>query len=205
MADYQVKTKHGYDFFEVSSAFQKSVRRCDEKNAMFWAVELYESGYAKYAWKRIVIMASEDVGLGEAIAISTIMALKESYDYLVGLKDKHKPEKLPFTHAVLVLTHSRKSRYIDLAISVYWDMVETTKLEVPDFAYDMHTRKGKAMGRGMDHFYKEGAFVNKANKLSNEEAMESLAQKIDSKHSSSHIKEDIPEPPQYKAGSLFPE
>ncbi len=41
----QILTKNGYDFFEVASAFQKSIRRGMEKEAMYWAIELYESNY----------------------------------------------------------------------------------------------------------------------------------------------------------------
>jgi hypothetical protein len=36
-------------------------------------------------------------------------------------------------------------------------MLEGFAPEIPDFALDMHTLKGKAMGRGLDHFRKEGA------------------------------------------------
>ncbi|MBA7690107.1 hypothetical protein ES703_98631 [subsurface metagenome] len=39
---YQIKTANGYDFFEVSSAFQKAIRRGDEDEVMFWAVELHK-------------------------------------------------------------------------------------------------------------------------------------------------------------------
>ena len=192
MADYQMKTKHGYEFFEVASAFQKAVRRCDEVLSMQWAVELYESGYQKYAWKRMIIMASEDVGLGEPDCITRIMALKNSYDFMVALNDRHKPEKLPFTQAVLVLVHSRKSRYVDLAISVYWKMNETNRPEVPDYVFDMHTRKGKSMGRGLDHFYAEGAKINNPNKMPHEEYMEGLAKEADkSMISNKLIKEEV--------------
>ena len=36
-------------------------------------------------------------------------------------------------------------------------MLEGYAPEIPDYALDMHTMKGKAMGRGLDHFRKEGA------------------------------------------------
>ena len=41
----QVLTMKGYDMFEVISAFQKSIRRGLEDDAMFWGVELYNSGF----------------------------------------------------------------------------------------------------------------------------------------------------------------
>jgi hypothetical protein len=36
-------------------------------------------------------------------------------------------------------------------------MLEDFAPTIPDYALDMHTMKGKAMGRGLDHFRKEGA------------------------------------------------
>ena len=176
---YQVKTIHSYDFFEVASAFQKSIRRGDEKQAMYWAIELYESGYFKYAWKRMVIMSSEDVGLGTPAVVTNIMSLKESFDYLVGLKERSKPEKLPFTQAVLTLVKARKSRYVDLAISIYWNENQHRRYEIPDYVFDMHTMKGKAMGRGLKHFYEVASHVENPHKLPNEVEMEKLAEKAD--------------------------
>lgn len=170
-------TVNGYDFFECSSALQKAVRRGDEGQAMFWALELYQSNYAKYLWKRIVIMASEDIGMGEPYLITVIMALKQSYDFLAGLKDKHRPERLPFMHAIVALANAKKSRYIDLCISVYENehRKQAGKHQIPDHALDMHTRAGKKKGRGLDHFYTEGALVNNPNKMPDEELFEKMA------------------------------
>lgn len=179
MGQFQLKTKNGYDFFEVASAFQKAIRRCDEKQAMFWAVELYEDGKHAYAWKRMIIMASEDVGLGDPYVITIIMALKQSFDHLFSLKEKGKPEKLPFTQAVLQLAKCKKSRYVDIAISVYWDANKSLRAEMPDYVFDMHTRKGKAMNRGLQHFYEVAAHINNANKMHNEDEMEKIARKAD--------------------------
>ncbi len=55
--NFKMVTGNGYNFFEVTSALQKSIRRCNESEAMFFGIELYSSGYAKYLWKRMVIMA----------------------------------------------------------------------------------------------------------------------------------------------------
>ena len=45
---YQLTTKRGYTFLNVSSALQKSIRRGDAKLAGYFAIELFESGYAEY-------------------------------------------------------------------------------------------------------------------------------------------------------------
>lgn len=188
---YDVRTKHGYSFFEVASAFQKSIRRCDERQAMYWAVELYESGYQKYAWKRMLIMSCEDVGLGDPMTNAIIFNLKQTYDYLVSLKEKSLPEKLPFTQAVLQLVHSRKSRFVDLAISVYWQENATKMYEMPDYVFDMHTLRGKSMGRGLEHFYAEAAKIENANKMPNEEAFEKIALEADKEAMRPQGKENI--------------
>lgn len=179
--EFKMITVNGYDFFECASALQKSIRRCYEGEAMFWALELYQSNYAKYLWKRIIIMASEDVGMAELGFPAIIMALKQSYDFLAEKKDKNRPERLPFMHAIVALANAKKSRYIDLCISVYENghRKEAGKHKIPDYALDIHTRKGKMKGRGLDHFYTEGAKINNPNKMPNEEEFEKLARIAD--------------------------
>lgn len=186
---YQRLTKKGYDFYEVASAFQKSIRRGLLEDAMYWGIELYESSYAEYAWKRMVIMASEDVGLGEPSCIVQIMALKQSYDYL-ELRHDQGAKKLPFTQAVVVLVKSRKSRFVDHAITVYWQQNREEMKTIPDWAFDMHTRKGKAMGRGLSYFYKESCLIANANKVEGEEDLERIAWKVDNVYGVE--REDLP-------------
>lgn len=186
---YQRLTKKGYDFYEVASAFQKSIRRGLLEDAMYWGIELYESSYAEYAWKRMVIMASEDVGLGEPSCIVQIMALKQSYDFL-ELRHDQGAKKLPFTQAIVVLVKSRKSRFVDHAITVYWQQNREEMKPIPDWAFDMHTRKGKAMGRGLSYFYKESCLIANANKVEGEEELERIAWKVDNVYGVD--REDLP-------------
>lgn len=191
---FKMTTVNGYCFFEVSSALQKSVRRCDEGQAMFWALELYKSNYSKYLWKRIIIMASEDVGMAEPGFPAVIWALKQMYDFLLEKKDKHRPERLPFMHAIVALANARKSRYIDLCISVYENEHRkfAGKHQIPDYALDIHTRQGKKKGRGLDHFYDEGSKINNPNKMPDEELFEKMALAAD-KEIEQHEKEHKPE------------
>ena len=169
-ANYQLKTINGYDFFEASSAFQKSIRRGEEDEAMFWMVEFHNSGYVKYLWKRIIIIASEDIGLGDPDVIVRIMALKQSYDYLIREKNTHNAESLPFIQAVLTLIRAKKSRFVDLSYAVYWrkHSDQSGVKTIPDHALDCHTRKGKIMGRGDLHFYEEGAVIHNENLVERE-------------------------------------
>ena len=64
MATDKLVTKRGYDFYEVASAFQKAIRRGDGRMAGYWALELYDTSefnWRGYVWKRIHIIASEDI------------------------------------------------------------------------------------------------------------------------------------------------
>jgi hypothetical protein len=50
----------GYEFGEVSSAMQKAIRRADAKLAGYWALELWESGFGQYVWRRLLTVSAED-------------------------------------------------------------------------------------------------------------------------------------------------
>jgi replication-associated recombination protein RarA len=156
---YTVTTKNNYDFFECSSAFQKSIRRGDEDVALFCGVELHESGFHKYAWKRMLIMVSEDVGLANPHLPATVHALYNTYNELAKKKDKHAPERLQFIHAILLLVRSQKSRLVDWCTCDVFNDHDAKLLELPDYTFDQHTRKGKRMGRGLDHFWTEGCHL----------------------------------------------
>ena len=61
---------------------------------------------------------------------------------------------------------------------------------IPDRAFDMHTRKGKAMGRGLSYFYKESCLIANANKVEGEEELEKIAWKVDNVYGVD--REDLP-------------
>lgn len=154
----QLTTKKGYNFFEATSAFQKAIRRSDEPVALYFAVEFFNSGYDEYLWKRIKVITSEDIGLADPNLISTVQFLHQSYSELKTGKKDNKPERLFLIHAVLLICRSKKSRLVDLYMVKLWREHDSINMKIPDYAYDMHSRKGKSMGRGIDHFYKEGDY-----------------------------------------------
>jgi replication-associated recombination protein RarA len=146
--------------FEAASALQKSIRRNEEDCALFFAVELYESGYDEYVWKRLRIITSEDVGLAEPMMPAVIQALYQSYVEQKKKKDeKHRPERLFLIHAVLLLCRVRKSRLVDWTLIDCWNNHERRNLPMPDYAYDKHNAKGRMMKRGMQHFFDEGTML----------------------------------------------
>ena len=157
MGKYDITTQGGYDFFEISSALQKCIRRGMEDEALHWAVELYASGYGEYVWKRLRIMSSEDVGLAEPGISSEIWSLYMMFKESAKNKnDGAEPQRLFLTHAVIRLCRARKSRLIDWALLWAWLRHPYRKMEVPDVALDKHTSRGKLLKRGWGHFFREG-------------------------------------------------
>lgn len=160
MSDYKLETIGGHSFYTVASAIQKYVRRGDEHKALYWFSELFMSGFDNYAWKRIKVMVSEDVGLANPMLPAQIHALYQTYVEMKKEKNKHCPEKLPFVHAVLLLVRSPKSRIVDNLLCQYFDL--RNNIQTPDFddyVYCLHTIEGKKKGRGNRHFYEEAATI----------------------------------------------
>jgi replication-associated recombination protein RarA len=155
--NYQMKTKKGYDFFEVASTLQKSIRRGDEETALYFAVELCNSSYDEYLWKRLKVICSEDVGMADPHMPATIMALYQMY--VEEKRKKGENETLYVVHAIFLLCRAPKSRLVDWAAIHYWESHERTEMAIPDYAFDRHTQKGRKMGRGIDHFYNEGTML----------------------------------------------
>lgn len=153
-------TVNNHNLFEVVSALQKAVRRGNVDDALYWAVDMDLSGYADYCWRRLVVMASEDIGLANPDAVPVIYALHEHYDEMVGKSPKHRPERLFLVHAVLYLTTSPKSRIVDNALIQHYAEHDRLRREIPDYAFDKHTQRGRAKKRGVEHFFEVGAMVH---------------------------------------------
>ena len=161
----ELHTLAGYACGEASSALQKSIRRGLEREAMFWASELDLSGYGNYVWKRLRIIASEDVGLADPQAVLLTRALYENWlEQRKADKGDSETCALYLLHAVMVLARAKKSRIVDHALMVMYEG-EREPVEVPDFALDRHTGRGRRMGRGYDHFFEEGTVLANAGGL----------------------------------------
>lgn len=155
-------TPGGHIIGEVASALQKCIRRGLADDALYWATELDLAGYTEYVWKRLRIIASEDIGPADPHAALQIRALYESWLELRKKDDKrHAPERLFLVHAVLYLAQAPKSRIVDHALIVHYEGPRE-KREIPDFALDLHTQRGRVRRRGHAHFWKEGAQVSPA-------------------------------------------
>jgi replication-associated recombination protein RarA len=153
---YHLTTGRGYDFYEVASALQKEIRRGREEEAMYWALELADQ-YDDFLWRRLAIIASEDVGPADSTLAVLIETLQWQYKDIK--KQSRRPqERIILAHAVIALCRAPKSRIADdlaCVVSHQRDS-EGLKREIPDYALDQHTQRGQALGRGWDHWAQEG-------------------------------------------------
>lgn len=157
-----IRTIHGYDFFEVSSAMQKAIRRADARVAGFFALELWHSNYRDYVWKRLYTISAEDC---YGLITNEIEALWQGHE-LVN-KNKSEPKGRIFvSKAVLLLCECRKYRDADHLQNLVYDRndvdverwiddVRAYPIEIPPYTFDVHTRKGKKQGRTKDEFFRE--------------------------------------------------
>lgn len=153
-----IPTPHGHLCGDVSSALQKSIRRGNEGDALYFATELDLAGYGNYVWKRLRIIASEDVGLAEPMACVQVRALYENWLEQSKAEKREDVKRFPsrifLVHAVMLLCRARKSRAVDHAtITHYLGDRDELRRAIPDYAYDHHTQTGKRMGRGWEFFF----------------------------------------------------
>lgn len=140
-----LRTRNGYLLSEVVSALQKAIRRGELDEAAYWASELDLSGYSEYLWRRLRIICSEDVGPANPHLPATVNALHQWWQ---GAKSRAGGgAELFIVHAVLLLCRSPKTRVVDHLTAVAYLGHDEQHLEIPDHALDMHTERGREMGR----------------------------------------------------------
>ena len=157
-----IRTVRGYDFFEVSSAMQKALRRADEAGAGYIALELWTSGYRDYVWKRLFTISAEDC---YGVITKEIEALWQGHE-LVNKGSKEPKGRIFVSKAVILLCECRKCRDADHLQNFIYDKllidadewledVRQNPIPIPSYTFDVHTRRGKKMGRTKDEFFRD--------------------------------------------------
>lgn len=159
MSRPRITTQRGYEFGEVSSALQKSIRRNLEEDALYWATELDKSGFGNYVWKRLRIIVSEDIGPAAPGLAADVRSLYENWVEHRKLKDPMMSERIFLVHAVIACCRASKTRIVDTALTWFYSD-QVPHQEIPEFCLDAHTLRGKRMGRGGKYFYEVGAQIS---------------------------------------------
>lgn len=165
MGHFTLRTKNGYDFYEVASALQKSIRRNDVVTAAYFAVELWASGYGNYVWKRLYTISAEDCW---GIITHEVDALHNGYE-LVNKGQKEPKGRIFIGKAVILLCQCYKSRDADHLNNLCVDKIAPDDehvlgvlddarrfpVPVPPYTFDVHTKKGRSMGKTREQFFTE--------------------------------------------------
>lgn len=153
-------SKHGISADLLISAVQKCIRRGQEDLAMRFAYELYITSqfHEEKLWNRLLVITVEDIGFGDTnalIVVKTLNEMRKEYPYLDG------DRPIFFLYAIRYLCKQKKERSTDHIKNII--MKENAKgeiPEIPDYAYDMHTNKGRfELGRDVFYFMDEASKV----------------------------------------------
>jgi putative ATPase len=142
--------KSGEEHYNLISALHKSVRNSDPDAALYWLARMLESGEDPlYLARRMVRMASEDIGLAEPGALAITLAAKEAFDFLGA------PEgNLALAQAAVYLSLAPKSNALYTAFgAVHEDVQQTEADPVPLHLRNAPTGLMKNLGYGKDYRY----------------------------------------------------
>jgi putative ATPase len=151
--------KGGEQFYDTISALHKSVRGSDPDAALYWFARMLDGGVdPRYAARRIVRMASEDIGLADPRALRLALDASETYERLGS------PEgELALAEAVVYLAVAPKSNAVYKAYGeVRAFIAQEGTQPVPLHLRNAPTKLMKGLGYGQGYRYahdEEGAFA----------------------------------------------
>ncbi|MGL4697148.1 replication-associated recombination protein A [Enterococcus larvae] len=151
--------KNGDAHYDVISAFQKSIRGSDVDAALHYLGRLVVAGDLPIICRRLMVVAYEDIGLGNPAAAARAVTAVQAAEKL-GF-----PEAImPLSMTVVELCLSPKSNSANSALSrAIADIEAGNAGEVPDHLRDSHYSGAKELGRGIGYQYPhdfENAWVN---------------------------------------------
>jgi putative ATPase len=138
------------EHYDQISAFIKSVRGSDPDAGLYWMARMLDAGEdARFLARRLVILASEDVGMADPHALVVADAAARAVE-LVGLPEA----ALNLAHAVVYLATAPKSNRVTVALSRARDDVRAGRRgDVPAHLRDAHYRSAGSIGHGEGYVY----------------------------------------------------
>ncbi len=140
--------KDGDAHYDTISAFIKSVRGSDPDAALYWLAKMLYAGESpRFILRRLLILASEDIGLADPTGLVVTSAAAQAFEF-VGL-----PEGIyPIVEATLYLSTAPKSNTAGAYFKAYKQIEEEGVGEVPDHLKDTN-RDAAALGHGEGYQY----------------------------------------------------
>jgi putative ATPase len=138
------------DHYDQASAFIKSVRGSDPDAGLYWLARMLESGEdARFIARRLVILASEDIGEADPMALVVADAAARAVEF-VGLPEA----QLNLAQAVVHLATSPKSNRVTVALGLAQrDVRQGPRGDVPGHLRDAHYRSAASIGHGEGYVY----------------------------------------------------
>ncbi len=138
------------DHYDVISAFIKSIRGGDPDAGLYWLAVMLEAGEdARFIARRLVILASEDVGMADPMSLLVADAAAHALEF-VGLPEA----QLNLAQAVVHLATAPKSNRSALGIwNARGDVAKGGNSEVPAHLRDAHYQGAASLGHGDGYDY----------------------------------------------------
>ncbi|MDE0776964.1 MAG: replication-associated recombination protein A [Nocardioides sp.] len=146
--------RQGDQHYDVTSAFIKSIRGSDADAALHYLARMVEAGEdPRFIARRLVILASEDIGLADPTALTTAVAAAQAVQ-LIGMPEAG----LNLAHAVIALAVAPKSNAVTTAIAAATADVRAGKVgPVPAHLRDAHYAGSQKLGHGTSYTYSHDA------------------------------------------------
>ncbi|MFM9066728.1 MAG: replication-associated recombination protein A [Planctomycetota bacterium] len=144
----------GDDHYDCASALIKSIRGSDVDAALYWLARMLEAGEEiRFLCRRLVILASEDVGNADPAALTLAVSAMQACEF-IGLPES----QLTLSQAVIYLACAPKSNSATTAIAAARAEVrEGRVLPVPRHLRDAHYGGAAALGNGVNYQYSHDA------------------------------------------------
>jgi putative ATPase len=143
-----VYDRQGDAHYDVISAFIKSIRGSDPDATLFWLARMLEAGEdARYIARRMVVHASEDIGLADPRALQIAVAAAQAVEY-VGLPEA----RLNLAEAAIYLARAPKSNSVIVSLGKAQEDAASSD-PVPLHLRDAHYPAAKRLGHGKGYKY----------------------------------------------------
>ncbi len=142
--------KSGDNHYDVISAFIKSLRGSDPDAALYWYARMvYADEDPRFIVRRLIVHASEDVGMADPNAMLMAQAAANALEWL-GMPEA----RIPIAQAIIYIATAPKSNSVVLAVDQALDVVKTTSAEpVPVHLRDTHYKGAEKLGHGRGYKY----------------------------------------------------